>query len=97
MSKKRLVYIAGLLWLFAGSMVTKIGIQAYGDVGKKSLVYLPLTVLIFGFLFTNFSPLVEKNIHRVDSLEEGQVKVWRFLDKKSYIMMASMMVLGMIL
>lgn len=98
MTKKRLVEIAGLLWLFAGSMVTKIGLQAYGDLGKESLLYLPLTVLIFGFFYLRiFSPLVEKNIHRIDSLAEGQVKVWRFLDKKSYIMMASMMSLGMIL
>lgn len=98
MTKKRLVEIAGLLWLFAGSMVTKIGIQAYGDVGKESLVYLPITGLIFGlFYFRIFSPLVEKNIHRIDSLEEGQVKVWRFLDKKNYIIMASMMSFGVIL
>ena len=98
MTKKRLVEIAGLLWLFAGSMVTKIGIQAYGDVGKESLIYLPITGLIFGlFYFRIFSPLVEKNIRRIDSLAEDQVKVWRLLDKKSYIIMAGMMSFGVIL
>lgn len=98
MTKKRLVEIAGLLWLFAGSMVTKIGIQAYGDVGKESLIYLPITGLIFGlFYFRIFSPLVERNIRRIDSLAEDQVKVWKFLDKKSYLIMAGMMSFGVIL
>ena len=98
MTKKRLVEIASLLWLFAGSMVTKIGLQAYGDLGKESLIFLPLTGLIFGlFYFRIFSPLVDKNIGRIGSLKASEVKVWRFLDKKSYLMMASMMSFGVIL
>ena len=95
MKKRQLMKLAGILWMFAGVMVSNIGIKAYSNLGSSALIYLPGNFIIFSlFFFKNFSPLVDKNRERIFSLDQNQVKIWRFLDKKSYLIMAGMMTYG---
>ena len=98
MKKRQLMKLAGILWMFAGVMVSNIGIKAYSNLGSSALIYLPGNFIIFSlFFFKIFSPLVDKNRERIFSLDQNRVKIWRFLDKKSYLIMAGMMSFGIVL
>lgn len=98
MKQKLLTLFAGFVWLIAGFMVTKIGVEAYSNLNSTAFRFIPLTVVIFIlFYFKIFSPLVVKNINRIMELKDNEARLWRFLDKKSYIIMISMMSLGVVL
>ncbi|MET3616384.1 hypothetical protein ABID14_000004 [Peptoniphilus olsenii] len=96
--KKVLIVIAGLLWMFTGFMVTKIGLEAYIELNANALFFIPISILIFYlFYFKIFSPLQTKNVKRIMSLQDEELKLWKFLDKKSYIIMIFMMTFGIVL
>lgn len=84
--------------MFAGFMVTKIGLEAYIELNANALFFIPISILIFYlFYFKIFSPLQTKNVKRIMSLQDEELKLWKFLDKKSYIIMIFMMTFGIVL
>lgn len=96
MKKKYLVLLAGILWIFAGVKVVMVGCRVGGEVDIKNFwYYLIMAAVFLVFYFRIFSPMVDKNLDRISKLEEP--KLWKFLDKKSYIIMFGMMFLGMAL
>lgn len=97
MNRKNLILLAALVWMMAGSMVIKTGVSAYSSNDFK-FIYLAISLLVFGlFFFKIFSPLATKNKNRIMNLEHNQVKIWKFLDKKGYLIMAFMMTFGILL
>ena len=46
-TKKELLIMAGLLWIFAGSMVMKIGIESYFKLNTHALYYTPIIIGVF--------------------------------------------------
>lgn len=96
MKKKYLVLLASILWIFAGVKVVMVGCRVGGEVDIKNFwYYLIMAAVFLVFYFRIFSPMVDKNLDRISKLEEP--KLWKFLDKKSYIIMFGMMFLGMAL
>lgn len=94
MKKKYLVLLASILWIFAGVKVVMVGCRVGGEVDIKNFwYYLIMAAVFLVFYFRIFSPMVDKNLDRISKLEEP--KLWKFLDKKSYIIMFGMMFLGM--
>ena len=45
--KNYLMLIAGIVWMFAGFMVMKIGIPIFMDIVSDNLIVLVLSVIVF--------------------------------------------------
>ncbi|MEB3429341.1 hypothetical protein VLK81_04810 [Citroniella saccharovorans] len=98
MKRKNLVILAGIIWIFAGLKVSAIGIDDFFNLENKVLLFIPISAIIYFLFFLKiFSPMVDKNIQRIESLSKDNIKLWKFLDKKSYIIMILMMSFGIIL
>ena len=96
--KQSLIAVAGIVWLLAGMNVAILGVRAVIDVRDlAALILLALAggaVAIFCAFHPMFSKLVQKNVQRIADLEGERHHVVRFFDRKSYLMMAFMMSLG---
>lgn len=93
--KRNLLFIAGLVWIFAGSMVAKLGL----DVIFTSSVHLFISIIVatitfyvfFNFIFIK---LVKKHKNRISQKEQDKLCLFSFFDIKSYIIMIFMMGIG---
>lgn len=96
--KQPLIVVAGIVWLLAGLNVTILGVRAAISMrGVAALILLALAVgavAIFCAFHRMFSRLVKKNAQRIADMEGERHLVFRFFDRKSYIMMALMMSFG---
>lgn len=96
--KRNLFIIAGLLWLFAGIMVMKVGISFLVSDDKMFIFGLLGAIAIFLiFYIIIFSKYVHKHKNRILNDKGELMKIWEFFDKTSYILMISMMTFGMVL
>ena len=98
MKKQPLIAVAGIVWLLAGLNVAILGVRAAIDMrGVAEIVFLALAggaIAIFCAFHSMFSKLVQKNAQRIADLDGDRHHVVRFFDRKSYMMMAFMMSLG---
>ena len=96
--KQSLIAVAGIVWLLAGLNVAILGVRAAIDMrGVVAIVFLALAggaIAIFCAFHPMFSGLVKKNAQRIADLDGDRHHVVRFFDRKSYMMMAFMMSLG---
>ena len=96
--KQPLIAVAGVVWLLAGLNVAVLGVRAAIDMrGVAAIVFLALAggaIAIFCAFHSMFSKLVQKNAQRIADLDGDRHHVVRFFDRKSYLMMAFMMSLG---
>jgi hypothetical protein len=90
---KYLILIAGIVWMFAGTMVIKTGLPLFISQGRYIFsVFLAASVFSV-FYFFIFSKLVEKHTIRISKDNRKKMFVMEFFDKKSYLIMV-VMVLG---
>ena len=96
--KQPLIAVAGVVWLIAGLNVAQLGVRAaIGMRGVAVIIVLALVggaVAVFSAFHPMFSRVVKKNAQRIADLEGERHFVFRFFDRKSYIMMALMMSFG---
>ena len=96
--KQSLIAAAGVVWLLAGLNVAILGVRAAIDMrGVAAIIFLALAggaAAIFCAFHSMFSKLVKKNAQRIADLDGDRHHVVRFFDRKSYMMMAFMMSLG---
>lgn len=87
--KRKLLLIAGIVWLIAGFNVTRLGVISYKIIDRKWYLYLFsfLIFIIFGKMFFNMS---KKHTKRILGYEDYKY-FWKFFDLKSYLIMAFMM------
>ena len=90
---KYLILIAGIVWMFAGTMVIKTGLPLFINQGKYIFSVLLAASVFSVFYFFIFSKLVEKHTIRISKDNRKKMLVMEFFDKKSYLIMA-VMVLG---
>ena len=90
---KYLILIAGVVWMFAGTMVVKTGAPVFINQGSYIFSILLATSVFSIFYFFIFSKLVEKHTIRISKDNRKKMFVMEFFDKKSYLIMA-VMVLG---
>lgn len=98
MKKQPLIAVAGVVWLLAGLNVAILGVRAAIDMrGVAAIILIALVggaIAVFSAFHSLFSRLVKKNAQRIADLEGERHFVFRFFDRKSYIMMALMMSFG---
>ena len=92
--KHRLFVIAGLLWTFAGTMVTQMGIKALVKY-HPIWTFIGAAIIYLLFYIRIFSKLVRKHEKRLLDHPDDKLPWYMFFDKKSYIIMAVMMGGGM--
>lgn len=96
LKKRNLLLLASIVWFIAGINVLLIGIKAYRD--NFSIMNLVLSVVIFIiFFFMIFNKLVIKHTKRIKAYKEEMQYFYHFFDLKSFIIMAFMMTLGIVI
>lgn len=97
-TKRILLFIAAIVWMFAGSMLLTRGIGMMGMDTEffwfRLLISLTGGALFYGVLFTRIS---KKHVNRIILLPVERPAVFSFFDMKGYIMMAGMISLGIFL
>ena len=94
-NKRSLLLIAGLVWIFAGGMVSKLGLDVLFTSSIHPFISLIVAVVTF-YIFFNFifMKLVKKHKNRIAKKEQDKLCLFSFFDVKSYIIMIFMMSLG---
>lgn len=94
-NKRSLLLIAGLVWVFAGSMVAKLGLNVLFTSSIHPFISLIVAVITF-YIFFNFIfiKLVKKHKNRIAEKEQDKLCLFSFFDVKSYVIMIFMMGLG---
>lgn len=99
--KQPLIAVAGVVWLLAGLNVAVLGVRAAIDMrGVAAIILIALVggaIAVFSAFHSLFSKLVKKNAQRIADLEGERRLVFRFFDRKSYIMMTVMMTFGIVM
>lgn len=90
--RESLFLIGGIVWMLAGFNVARLGFISYKLVGLK-LVSILLSLIIFLIFMNIFYKLNKKHEIRILSFKENR-PFWNFFDKKSYIIMITMMAFG---
>lgn len=94
-SKHYLFLIAALVWTFAGGMLLFRGFYFNAAVAENwtaKLIFSLLSGLLFyALLFTRIS---KKHVLRIQNMDAPNPIVFAFFNLKSYLMMFSMIVLG---
>lgn len=98
-STDKLLIMAGIVWFVAGLNVMHIGLIAYQqDWGVLIWPLVGGTLVVFGlFHFLIFTKMVDRHAERIRSYEEDRTSLFKFFDKKGYIMMSAMMGVGVAL
>lgn len=93
---KYLLLIAAIVWLIAGFNVSKIGVETY--INYVTVINLLLSLAVFlVFWIMVFSKLVKKHTLRISSYESEKQWFYLFFDLKSFIIMAIMMTMGIVI
>lgn len=90
--RESLFLIGGIVWMLAGFNVARLGFISYKLVGLK-LVSILLSLVIFIIFMNIFYKLNKKHEMRILSFKENR-PFWNFFDKKSYIIMITMVAFG---
>lgn len=93
--KRSLLFIAGLVWIFAGGMVSKLGFNVLFTASIHPFISIMVAVITF-LIFFNFIfiKLVKKHKIRISEKEQDKLCLFSFFDIKSYVIMIFMMGLG---
>ena len=95
-SSEKLLLIAGIVWSVAGLNIAFIGLTAYlVETGWLvwALVGATLAVFVLFHVFV-FTKMVGKHAERIRGFDEDRTYVFKFFDRKGYLMMAIMMAVG---
>ncbi len=97
-SKRYLLFIAALVWTFAGGMLLYKGIFMFSVT--KSLLGLRIIISIIGgilFYILLFSKISLKHVNRIIKLKIENPCLFSFFNVKSYVLMAIMITSGIFL
>lgn len=94
--KHDLFLLAGILWCIGGFMVLKLGLTSWKQYNNVLINSSVVIIFIFFYQFI-FSRLVKKHETRILNYPQERMYWYQFFDAKSYIIMFTMMSLGIIL
>lgn len=94
--KEKLLIVAGVVWFIAGVNVAAIGVAALSAYSGLLLALLVLGALAVFTLFhvRIFLPMANRNEERIRAYADERQSPLRFLDKRGFIVMGFMMLLG---
>ena len=97
-SRKSLLLVAGAVWAFASAMLITKGATWVVGVADHPLIRLGVSILI-GILFYRllFVRIAGKHINRIRNIRRERPSAFLFFDTRGYIMMSSMILLGVVL
>lgn len=96
--RNTLLLIAGLVWLFAGGNILRIGVSELAASWRWPAAALLAAALIFALFFKFvFYKMVNRHCCRIRELTEEKIPVYQFFDRKSYVIMACMITFGILL
>jgi hypothetical protein len=96
--KRYLLFVAALVWTFAGGMLFFRGFPVLVDY--PHLLWLKIVIsIIFGLIFyaVLFDRISSKHTQRILKMEIGRPCLFSFFNFKSYLMMALMITMGVTL
>ena len=94
--RNTLLLLACFVWSAAGFNIFRIGFIEYKPY--HNIINYLLSVLVFVvFQIFVFSKLVKKHTERIGNYTEERHLFIKFFDKKSFVIMAFMMILGIVL
>lgn len=94
---ENLLLLAALVWLIAGVNVLSLGIKSYLNQpisGALWALIVGTCVVFILFHVLVFSKMVGKHTERIRGYEEERMHAWKFFDRKSFMIMAVMMTVG---
>lgn len=97
MKTKTLTLIDGLIWLVAGINVCKIGVTSWKCLDSTSVMMIVgcmVTLMLFSVMFVK---MLFKNVRRIQKIDIGKRRIWDIMPIKSYVIMAFMITLGILL
>lgn len=97
MKTKTLAFLAGIVWLVAGLNVCRIGIVTWSSIGSLSVAMVTACLITLMGFATMFVRMAHKNIRRIQGIDPHRRKVWHMMSVRSYIIMAVMITLGIVL
>ena len=97
MNTKSLSFIAGIIWLFAGFNVCRIGIMSWMSLDTTSVLMILGCIVTMILFSTMFIKMLFKNVRRIRDIEVEKRKVWHMMPVKSYLIMAFMITFGVLL
>lgn len=97
-SKRILLFEAGIVWLFASFMLCRKGFIFLRELDALN-VWVVIACVLGGIVFFRvmFLKISSKHIRRIHLLDEDARHIFAFFNIKGYIMMAGMISLGVIL
>lgn len=96
--KNILIIIAGILWSGVGVLLNSFALKWFSLLSQNELTFAISTGVILGIIISifGFSKLAQKNIDRINSYN-NKVCMWAFQKWQSYILIAFMISLGIIM
>ncbi len=94
-SRRALIGISALVWLWAGYNVLRIGVAAYGPFVEPAT--FALTAAVFAPFFVMFQKLARENRVRISNMPTEKNNPFTFFTVRSYVIIALMMTLGLVL
>lgn len=95
--KNRLMLMAGLAWIIAGTSVLMVGLPLELRLAPGHLVLVPLAIAVFLAFYLVFSRLVRRHTLRIRAQREARLPLYAFFSASSWAVMAVMMGGGMAL
>lgn len=97
-SKRSLVFIAGLVWCIAGYNILAIGLPNMINNWSTPVIPIAVSIVVFLLFFKFvFYKMVGKHNRRIKSYQEKRIEIYKFFDLKGYIIMTFMMTFGILL
>ena len=97
MKTQWLAFMAGIIWLAAGFNVCRIGVEAWRALTATTagMVLGSLaTLVLFSVMFVK---MLFKNVRRIGRIYPAHRRIWHLMPLRSYLVMAVMITLGIIL
>ena len=95
---KYLLLIAGIVWMFAGGNILRIGVPEFIQKWQFSVWDLLGAAGVFHlFMGLIFYRLVQKHNARIMGISDNEVPFYKFFDRKSYLIMIFMITGGLLL
>lgn len=96
--KPILVLLSGIVWLGTGIMLISMAVNWFKNSTNQYAIWFALTGVLAGIIIHRFGfvRIVNKNLDRIGSIE-GKFCAFGFMAWKSYILIAIMMTMGILL
>jgi hypothetical protein len=96
--RNSLLLLAGIVWFIAGFNIMRIGTPDMLLNLRSPILPVLFSIIIFYLFFKLvFHKMVIKHCDRIKSYTERKIHVFKFFDTKSYLIMAFMISLGVLL